>query len=496
MKRKFSYILVAMLAAGSAGAQEISDAMRYAQDNLTGTARFRAMGGAFGALGGDFSALNVNPAGSAVFAANQIGLSLSLLNTGNRSDYFGTRRDENNFSFDINQAGGVFVYDNEDEASGWKKVALALNYENMNNFENSLFSAGTNPTHSIDSYFLSYANGADVTLSTLENAYFEELGFGAAQAYLGYQGYVINPVSDDPTNTLYETNVPAGGDYYQENALVSTGFNGKLTFNVAAQYRDRLFVGLNLNSHFTDYRVSTSFYERNQNSPEEGLQRLRFNNDLYTAGHGFSFNLGTIFKVTEEFRAGLAYESPTWYRLTDELSQSLTSVTAEQPSTVIVDPAVTVVYAPYKLQTPGKWTGSMAYIFGQKGLISIDYSLKDYGNTRFRPENDFTGTNATMSNLLDASSEIRMGGEYRIKQWSLRGGYRFEQSPYKDGTTIGDLNGFSAGLGYSFDNNRIDLAYSHSRRDSRQAFFSQGLVDPALINTVQNNVTISAVFGF
>jgi hypothetical protein len=35
------------------------------QDNLNGTARFRAMG-CIGALGGDLSSLNVNPAGSAI----------------------------------------------------------------------------------------------------------------------------------------------------------------------------------------------------------------------------------------------------------------------------------------------------------------------------------------------------------------------------------------------------------------------------------------------
>jgi hypothetical protein len=49
--------------------------MRYSQDNLTGTARYRAMS-AFGALG-DLSSLNVNPAGSAVFSNNQMGLTLS-----------------------------------------------------------------------------------------------------------------------------------------------------------------------------------------------------------------------------------------------------------------------------------------------------------------------------------------------------------------------------------------------------------------------------------
>ena len=35
------------------------------------------MGGAFGALGGDLSAININPAGSAVFNTNQYVLSFS-----------------------------------------------------------------------------------------------------------------------------------------------------------------------------------------------------------------------------------------------------------------------------------------------------------------------------------------------------------------------------------------------------------------------------------
>ena len=68
-----------------ATAQETTtnDALRYAVNNLTGTARFRAMSGAFGALGGDFSALNVNPAGSVVFSNHQLGLTLSNFNIKN-----------------------------------------------------------------------------------------------------------------------------------------------------------------------------------------------------------------------------------------------------------------------------------------------------------------------------------------------------------------------------------------------------------------------------
>ncbi len=165
MKKIFG-IFIATLTVATIQAQDINDAMRYAQDNQTGTARFRAMGGAFGALGGDFSAINVNPAGSSVFANNQVGATLGSFNTKNNSNYFGTKTSENDSNFDIIQAGGVYVFENEDRKSDWKRFTIAINYENMKNFDNTVYSVGTNPTNSIANYFLSYANG--VPLSTAD----------------------------------------------------------------------------------------------------------------------------------------------------------------------------------------------------------------------------------------------------------------------------------------------------------------------------------------
>ncbi|MET0760466.1 MAG: transporter, partial [Flavobacterium sp.] len=335
--KKYLSIIIAGLSFTAVQSQDISDALRYAQNDLSGTARFRAMSGAFGALGGDFSALNLNPAGSAVFANNQIAFTLNNYNTENKSNYFGTKTTENNSTLDLNQLGGVFVFDDHSEKSDWKKFTLALNYENTNNFDNSLFSAGTNPTNSIDNYFLYFANqNGGVSLSNLELQSGESVtdlyaflgsnyGFGAQQAFLGYQGFIIDPATDydENTNRNYVSLVPAGGNYYQENTFESTGFNGKLSFNAAAQYSDRIYFGLNLNTHFTDYTQLTSFYEENSNNLTSGVQRLRFDNELYTYGTGFSFQLGTIVKVTKAVRLGLAYESPTWYELYDELAQGL-----------------------------------------------------------------------------------------------------------------------------------------------------------------------------
>ena len=76
----FAFIAITSMAME---AQTINDAVRYSTGDLTGTARFRAMSGAFGALGGDLSSLDVNHAGSAVFLNSYSSFSLDLRSTEN-----------------------------------------------------------------------------------------------------------------------------------------------------------------------------------------------------------------------------------------------------------------------------------------------------------------------------------------------------------------------------------------------------------------------------
>jgi hypothetical protein len=497
--KKYLFLLVTGFTFGVVQSQEIKDALRYSQDQLSGTARFQSMSGAFGALGGDFSSININPAGSGVFSNNQVAITLSNNDTENNSNYFGTNTTQKNNSFDLNQAGGVFVFKNNNSNSNWKKYSIAINYQTTNNYNNTVFSAGTNPNNSIGAYFLNFANG--IPLNILENSNYGSLNNGEQQAFLGYQAYVINPVNNDPNNTQYNSNVAAGGDYYQENTVYSSGYNGKLSFNAATSYKDKLYIGLNLNSHFTDFRQSSVFYEDNSNplGTQNRVTKLQFDNDLYTYGTGFSFQLGALAKITNEVRLGLAYESSTWYHLNDELSQKLSAVSSNSDGSLpqdIVDPRIANVYAPYRLQTPSKITGSFAYIFGKSGLISLDYAIKDYSVIKLKPENDpyFNGLNNTISNSLTTSGELRIGGEYKIEKLSLRAGYRYEQSPYKDSNTIGDLTGYSGGLGYNFGSTKVDLSYAYAKRDSQKGFFTQGLTDAASINSIINTVSLTLLF--
>jgi long-subunit fatty acid transport protein len=498
MKNIFVFI-ISCLASFVMQAQEIRDALHYSQDNLNGTARFRAMGGAFGALGGDLSSLNVNPAGSAVFSNNQFTLSLSSFNTKNNSNYFENQTQKANSNFDLNQTGGVFVFKNNDRSSSWKKFSLAVNYENVNDFDNSIFSAGVNAKNSIDQYFLSYANG--ISLGSIKNTSYSRLDNAAQQAFLGYEAFIINPVNDVPNNTQYRSNVTPGGNYYHENSILSIGSNGKVSFNAATSFRDKLYVGVNLNSHFFDYTQSSSFYESNTNrlGTAETVTSLTFKNDLYAYGTGFSYQIGALAKVTEGLRLGFAYNSATRYTISEEFSQKLTAVSANssrQLAPDVIDPQITNFYEPYKLRTPSKITGSFAYIFGKSGLISIDYSLKDYRNIQFVPRDDsyFKSLNNQMRNTLKSTSEFRIGTEYRIKALSLRGGYRFEQSPFINATTIGNASALSGGLGYSLGSFKVDLSYTTMQRNTQQPFFGQGFTDSARINTVNNNFTMTLLF--
>ena len=100
-----------------------------------------------------------------------------------------------------------------------------------------------------------------------------------------------------------------------------------------------------------------------------------------------------------------------------------------------------------------------------------------------------------MSNTLKNASTYKVGGEYRYKQISLRGGYRFEESPYKDDSLYGDLTGFSLGLGINFGQFKFDLAYDQSDRSVKNQFYSVGLTNAASVDSRISNVTGTLSFN-
>lgn len=510
MKRVY-ILFVGVLCMSTLNAQDINDALQYSDDGIQGTARYRALSGAFGALGGDMSAVSQNPASSAVFTNSHFSASLSNVNTNNDTQYFNGFGSSSDSNFDLNQVGAAFIFQNRNENSPWKKLALSIAYDKTKNHENEWTAAGTNgsmdnPGTSISSYFLSNAQGLRLDeISAFDGestaqAYAEignSFGYNNQQAFLGYDSYIIEPVNDTDENTAYTSNI-AGTIFDQSYNYASTGYNGKFSFNIASQYKDNIYFGLNLNSHFINYEKFSNFNERNNNAGSL-VNSVVFDNYLSTNGSGFSFQLGTIIKIDKSLRLGLSYDSPTWFTIEEETTQYVATQRMEGSNNInqIVDPRIINLFPSYKLQTPGKLTGSLAYIFGDKGLISFDYSRKDYGNTKFKPTSDsyFSSQNTIISNLLTTASTYKIGGEYRLDAFSFRGGYRLEESPYENETTIGDLTGFSVGLGYSFGNTKLDLTFDQSKRTSEYQLFNSGLTDSASIDNKNSNITLSLGFN-
>lgn len=497
--------MIAVLSMSNLIAQDFTDALRYSQDDIQGSARFRALSGAFGALGGDMSSVNLNPAGSAIFTRSHASISLSSLNINNDISYFNGRNSTSDSKIDLHQAGGVFVFANTDDNSSWKKFVISIAYDKTANYDNQWSALGRN-TNSIDSYFLAYAQGlrfdeiSRFTGETISQAYSEIgsfYGYGNQQAFLGYESFILEPLNNTDNNTSYYSNITQG-TFNQQYDYIARGYNGKVSFNAATQYEDRLYLGINLNTHFINYDKSTFLRETNSN-PDSIVTNVGFENNLLSTGNGFSFQLGAILKLTQELRAGFTYNSPTWFRINEELTQSISTFVEDidESFPVNIDPNIINVFEEYKLRSPGKITGSLAYVFGNKGLLSFDYSRRDYSNMKFKPENDtlFSSQNEIISNVFKAANTYRFGGEYKFKQFSFRAGYRFEESPYEDDSFVGDLTGYSLGLGYGFGNTRLDLTFDQAKRTVNNPLYSVGLTDAATIDSINSNITLSLAFN-
>ncbi|MFD0963340.1 OmpP1/FadL family transporter [Pseudofulvibacter geojedonensis] len=501
MKNKYLVIL-SFLGIGFGFSQTVQDALLYSNDVDLGSARYQAMSGAFGALGGDLSAINVNPAGSAVFKNSLVAFSLGVNTKENDAKYFNTQTNTSTSRLAINQGGGVFVLNNTDEESNWKKVTFGLNYQQTQNFDQDYFFAGQSP-NSINAYFLSHANGlAFQDIQILSGEYIEEaylniasqLGYNYQQAFLGYYGGIIDPEdANDPLGTIYVPTATIDNTVYQEYFYASNGNVGKFNFNVAGQFQDDWYFGANLNVH-------TIFTERNSRIRENGyeassnLEFVVFDNYLRSTGAGVSLQAGVI-KKFDNVRLGLSYQSPTWYEIEEEQSQRINSNLADADIGFINYDLVTI-FRPYRLRTPSNITASAAVVFAKKGLLSFDYNYKDYNNIKMKPTRDFVTANSFINNNLTGASSYKIGAEYRVANWSLRGGYRFEESPYKDTSVIDDLTGFSLGFGYNFGRTKLDIAYAQTKQDVNHQLYDTGLTNSATVNSTNTNVTATLSYSF
>lgn len=500
--KKYSLILITVFIGIIGYGQNLYDAYQFSTSELKGTARYTAMAGAFGALGGDISALKDNPAGSSIFLNNYLSGTLDVefyKNNVGVNNYYDTSREED---LDISQIGAVFVFNNYNSEATINKFALGLTYDKQKSLDDYYNWQGITD-NSIANFFVEQANGVPLDLLVPvgnESIYdlYEFLGEAnfsgenftnnqAQTAYLGYETFLINSTdASDFSNTEYVSNVE-GNSFNQEYDYLATGFNGKVSGNASLAINNKLHLGLNLNGHIINYEKNTIFYE---NAPaSSNINESYYENNVLTLGGGFSFDLGAIYKVSEIVRLGASYHSPEWYTIHDETTQYIDTY-GEETGSVAFDPRVVNVYPEYNYKTPSRLNGSLALVFGKSGIISFEYSYKDYSQIEYDSDSNynFNPLNNAIHTTFTSSSTYKIGGEYRLKAWRFRGGYRLVETPYKNENIMGNLKGYSAGLGYSFGNINLGLSYYYSEQDTQQQFYQTSFNSPASIERKLSNI--------
>jgi hypothetical protein len=503
MKTKFLYLIL-IFPFVSVFAQDITDAIRFSREDMMGTARFTAMGGAFTSLGGDMSSLRLNPAGSSIFLNNQASGTLNL-NVRNNDVFFGNASASNNdTTFDLNQAGAVFVYTSNDDDATVSKYSYGFSYDQIANYNDSYRASG-NINQSIGDFFVSEAQGLPLefleplsteTLSELYTLLGETDGLSGQNALLGYQTFIFDAVNpDNLNNTDYVSNIQ--GNNFRHNYFIDErGYNGRFSFNTSVEIKKKFYFGLNVNAHYMEYERFTSSIEDNNNIDSQ-IARVNFNNTLITRSNALSFQLGAIAKVTPQLRAGLSYQSPTWFRVSDEVEQSIETLRRENGGLTeyFFNPRVLVIYPEYNFRTASTWRAGLSYVFGNRGLLSVDYSIQDYSNLKFRTGPAQIVNNEINENLTNAAS-LNIGGEFVLKQFRFRAGYFNQETPYNDSAIMSDLTGYSFGLGYNFNLFNIDLAYTFASIERNDVLYNTGLSQTANINNDESNIFLTVSFGF
>jgi putative hemin receptor len=398
-------------------------------DNISslGTARYSAMAGSMGALGGDASVLNTNPAGLGVFITDDVSASLVINSNKSTASLAGKSTSQNTSKVNLGSANGVLSFQTK-ENSAWKFVNVGINYVTQN-VNDKLQSPGN----------------ANITQAIIPQ------GQTSPSDYNIFEGH------------LYET----------------IGHRSKLNLGIGGNYDNKIYIGAAVNfssvniEQYDEVKVSslntrTSKYFTKQNTP------------YIEEGDGFSLSLGVIGKLSNAVRLGAAIESPTWYSIDREYNfYSRNSLGLSQNS-----------YTENRtFRTPTKLTLSGAFIPNKHFAFNVDYRV-DLGKPNFGGGAADVQLNNFYESTYKAQHEVRIGGEYRIKSFRVRGGYAFTTSPFKDHTEtmfdnnanvvsgklsnyiVGKTQVISGGIGYDFKMFYIDASYQHRTHEHSNPFFA------------------------
>lgn len=457
-------------------AQTDQDAFRYSGTSISGTARFSAMSGAFGALGGDFSGLSTNPAGIGIYRSSEITFTPSIYAATTNSTFLGNKTSDDKFNFNFGNAGLVLTNKlRSDEGSdGWKSWSFGFGYNRQDNFHSRMVYEGKNMDNSMLDYFAENAGKQDYTSL---NSFYE---------YLAYYTYLINPDNDTAT-TQYTPAITEYGET-QRMSRESRGAKGETVFSFGGNYNNKLYIGATLGLTSLRYSEESTYEELTNSNVLDSLKSYQFQQNLTTDGSGVNIKFGMIYRPIDMFRFGLAIHSPTWYTMHDDYKNYMTSkfVNGQTYTTESPDGSFD-----YEMTTPFKAIGSFGLIFNNLGLLGVDLEVEDYSSAKFNSQDySFFDENKAIRAKYDPVTTVRVGTEWKYMNLSFRGGMAFTSAPIKSAYTTSGSDysklGFSGGIGMKENNFFLDLGYVYTKSNQ---YFQPYTLNNESVPGVKNELT-------
>ena len=474
-------------------AQDQSDALRYSQNSICGTARFEAMGGAFGAVGGDLSSLAYNPAGIAVFTKNQLSISPGLTLQNTASTYGGLQNTNESQSFNIQNAGMVGTWKARKEDALWKSYNFGVSYNRMNNFNSNITIVGYNSKSSLLDAFTEAANGT----------YYTQLD--QFQTGPAFNTWLLDTLSNTNASQYYNLIHPylsngSGDEIQQTESLNTIGSMGETDISFGGDYNDKLFVGASVGIVDVFYNENLSYSETPYNYTDSafGLRNFTYNSTLSTRGEGVNFKIGFIYRIMDWLRIGGAIHTPTLLSLEDVYNTSITANFNPAPYTNYTGGSNQISspqgVSDYTLTTPLRAIGGASVIINKQGIISADYEYVDYSSARLNSTNGSLPASVNQAIAQDymMASNLRFGFEWVLYPVSFRAGYAIYGNPYSTSAGNSSLRTtYSAGLGLKINNVFIDLAYT--LMSYNENYYLYTLSDASLVSPVLNKTNVSNI---
>ena len=460
MKKLFS-IASGLVIVLTLSAQSHVDALRYSQHTIGGTARSVAMGGAFGALGGDFSTLSSNPAGLGVYRSSEFTFTPEFYLNQTNARYFGTEREENKFNFNLSNLGYVAHF----ESDGALKAAnFGIGFNRIANFHREEVINGVNPNTSLGDYMAALGNDPFPAES---NLIFKTWMFNDAGVILYNEPLNEYHLRDSADGYFYE------GSFIPTEQRVITSESGKInewTFSLGLNFGHVLYFGGTFGIHSVYFNSTKNWKEFDADFPD--FQYFDFTEKLTTRGTGYTGKFGVILRPISLVRVGAAINLPVTYKLKDEYTTSISSayITGTYYPVDANGRDVDALESEYTVVSPLKLIGSAALVLGKFLVVSSDIEYINYASMRMKPSDDFDFENENIQEIYDATINAKLGTEFRLGKTYYRGGFGYYGSPYAETEENHDSFqlSFSGGFGIRDENFFFDIAYQYVNFDYRQ----------------------------